>query len=58
MLTEALYAQLIEWVTRHYREQLSAEDLADPALLEEGRAALDRLTQILGLGAVYRFQQR
>jgi succinylarginine dihydrolase len=58
MLTEALYAQLVDWVTRHYREQLSADDLADPALLQEGRTALDRLTEILDLGSVYRFQRR
>ena len=58
ILTDALYAQLTDWVTQHYREHLSAGDLADPALLEEGRAALDRLTQILGLGSVYRFQHK
>ena len=58
LLTDALFVSLTEWVNRHYRDNLTSADLADPALLEEGRTALDRLTQILGLGSVYRFQQR
>jgi succinylarginine dihydrolase len=45
------------WVTRHYRDSLRAEDLADPALLRESRDALDELTRILALGAVYDFQR-
>jgi succinylarginine dihydrolase len=32
------------------------EDLRDPQLIEESRAALDELTQILGLGSIYPFQ--
>jgi succinylarginine dihydrolase len=32
-------------------------DLADPALLDESRHALDELTQILGLGSLYDFQR-
>ncbi len=45
------------WVRQHYREQLSFKDLADPALLDESRTALDRLTQILALGSIYDFQR-
>ncbi|MBW2170712.1 MAG: N-succinylarginine dihydrolase, partial [Deltaproteobacteria bacterium] len=30
--------------------------LSDPQLLREGRTALDELTQILELGAIYPFQ--
>ena len=45
------------WVRRHYRERLTPSDLGDPALLDEGRRALDELTQILGLGALYDFQR-
>ena len=56
VLDAAKIAALEEWVDRHYREELSAEDLADPALLDEGRRALDELTTLLGLGALYRFQ--
>lgn len=45
------------WVRTHYRDRLAPADLADPALLEECRAALDALTAMLGLGAVYPFQR-
>lgn len=55
-LNDPLYADLVGWVTRHYRESLSPDDLADPALLRESRDALDELTRILRLGSVYRFQ--
>ncbi len=55
-LDPSLYQQLTAWVERHYRDRLNPEDLADPALLEESRAALDELTGLLGLGAVYPFQ--
>jgi succinylarginine dihydrolase len=44
-------------VERHYREELSAEDLADPALLRESRDALDELTRLLDLGSIYDFQR-
>ncbi len=50
-------AQLEDWVRRHYRDRLSPADLADPQLLVETRTALDELTQILKLGAIYPFQQ-
>ncbi len=56
LLDDALYERLSQWVRRHYRDRLDEADLADPALLEEGRAALDELTGILGLGSVYPFQ--
>lgn len=49
--------RLAGWVRRHYRDRLDPEDLADPALLDESRRALDELTALLGLGAVYTFQQ-
>lgn len=56
VLDDALYARLVAWVERHYREELSPDDLRDPALLEESRAALDDLTAILDLGSLYPFQ--
>ena len=34
-----------------------ADDLADPKLLEESRAALDELTKLLQIGSVYEFQR-
>jgi len=49
--------ELEAWVQRHYRDHLVLKDLADPALLDETRTALDRLTQILGLGSIYEFQR-
>jgi succinylarginine dihydrolase len=56
LLTEASYPMLVDWVERHYRDRLGQDDLADPALLRESRAALDELTRLLGLGSVYTFQ--
>ncbi|MCB0392233.1 MAG: N-succinylarginine dihydrolase [Bdellovibrionales bacterium] len=56
LLNEQLYNQLVGWVNKHYRDQLSEEDLADPMLYEESCRALDELTQILDLGSVYDFQ--
>jgi succinylarginine dihydrolase len=53
----ALGDELTAWITRHYREQLVADDLADPALARETMTALDELTKILRLGSVYDFQQ-
>jgi len=54
---EELDGELRAWVTKHYRDRLTLDDLADPALLDEGRAALDELCAILRLGSVYDFQQ-
>jgi succinylarginine dihydrolase len=44
-------------VDRHYRDELTPDALADPQLLQEARQALDALTQLLGLGALYSFQR-
>ncbi|HEY4587153.1 MAG TPA: N-succinylarginine dihydrolase [Brevundimonas sp.] len=57
-LTDALHARLSDWGRRWYRDSLTARDLADPALLDETRGALDELTQILNLGGgFYPFQR-
>jgi succinylarginine dihydrolase len=56
ILTAPLYDTLTQWIDRHYRDRMSESDLADPQLLNECRTALDELTQILKLGAVYPFQ--
>ncbi|QKE62811.1 N-succinylarginine dihydrolase [Aquipseudomonas campi] len=56
IMTPSLYETLTSWVGKHYRDRLSESDLADPQLLIECRTALDELTQILKLGAVYPFQ--
>jgi succinylarginine dihydrolase len=55
-LDDALHSELVAWVQRHYRDRLVPADLADPALLDEGRRALDELSRLLGLGCVYAFQ--
>lgn len=55
-INETTYPRLVAWVRKHYRESLAARDLADPKLLQEGRRALDELTQLLGLGSIYPFQ--
>lgn len=57
LLDETLIDTLEQWTQRHYRDRLTPQDLADPKLLEEGRAALDELTQILNLGSFYEFQK-
>lgn len=56
IMNDSLYSSLTTWVEKHYRDKLSAEDLADPSLLNESRTALDELTQIMQLGSVYPFQ--
>jgi len=47
-LTDVLYHRLVDWVTRHYREELRLQDLADMKLLQESTEALEELMQILG----------
>ncbi len=56
LLTDERYDELTAWVNRHYRETLSPDDLGDPELMRESRAALDELTGILHLGSLYNFQ--
>lgn len=56
LMNEELYAQLRDWVEAYYPDRLLPADLADPLLLQRSREALERLTQLLGLGAVYPFQ--
>lgn len=57
LINDELFSRLNTWVDKHYRDQLSVADLADPQLLNESRSALDELTQILKIGSVYTFQQ-
>lgn len=57
-LDARLDAALVAWVERHYRDRLAPADLADPALIDEGRSALDALTGLMGLGdGFYPFQR-
>jgi succinylarginine dihydrolase len=53
---DSLARDLDAWIRRHYRDRLSPADLADPALLDESRRALDELTRMLRLPRVFPFQ--
>ena len=57
LVDEAKIAKLEEIVRKRYRDRLLISDLADPALLDESRTALDEIAQTLGLGAIYDFQR-
>lgn len=57
VMSDTLYASLTQWVTKHYRDRMSDDDLIDPMLINEVRVALDELTMLLALGRVYSFQQ-
>jgi len=53
LLTDVLYESLTRWVERNYRDAIGPDDLADPALAEESRAALGELTHILAITQSY-----
>ena len=55
IMTETLYAQLVAWVERHYRDALAPADLADPQLAIEVTTALEALAKILQLPDLYAF---
>lgn len=56
LMDDAALDRLETWAKKHYRDRLHAADLADPKLLDESRAGLDELTQLLGVGSIYPFQ--
>lgn len=53
VMTEALYATLVDWVGRHYRDRLEPKDLADPLFARECSAALAELERLLDLPGLY-----
>ncbi|MDQ2821182.1 MAG: N-succinylarginine dihydrolase [Pseudomonadota bacterium] len=53
VMTEALYATLVDWVGRHYRDRLEPKDLADPQFACECSAALAELERLLDLPGLY-----
>jgi succinylarginine dihydrolase len=57
LVDEARIDALEAIVRRHYRDRLAPADLADPLLLDEGRAALDAIGHVLNLGSVHDFQR-
>jgi len=56
LINESLLTALEQWVNRHYRDELVADDLDDPKFIDEIYCALDELTAILKLGSIYPFQ--
>jgi succinylarginine dihydrolase len=57
IIDEGKISTLESIVKRRYRDRLAIADLADPALLDESRTALDEIGQLLGLGSVHDFQR-
>ena len=57
ILDETRIAALESWVTTHYRDRLSPDDLRDPDFMEESFAAMDALTALLGMESFYDFQR-
>jgi succinylarginine dihydrolase len=53
IMTEALYASLVAWVEKHYRDRIEPKDLADPQLAIECASAMEELETILGLPGLY-----
>jgi succinylarginine dihydrolase len=53
IMTEQLYATLVGWVEKHYRDRLSPDDLADPQLAIEVQVALSELAGLLGMPDLY-----
>ncbi len=53
IMTEALYARLVAWVEKHYRDRIEPKDLADPQLAIECMTALQELERVLGLPGLY-----
>jgi succinylarginine dihydrolase len=53
IMSEELYAKLVPWVERHYRDQVEPKDLADPQLAIECATALEELERLLGLPGLY-----
>ncbi len=57
LVTDKLLDSLDTWILKHYRTELHANDLDDPALINESFTALDELTSMLNLGpSFYPFQ--
>lgn len=53
IMTETLYATLVDWVGRHYRDRLEPHDLADPLFAIECNTALADLERLLDLPGLY-----
>ena len=49
LFSNKLHEQLCDWVNKHYRDELSADDLRDPKLIDESYQAIEQLADILEL---------
>ena len=49
LVNDQLLDQLTAWVKKHYRTTLTADDLADPLLIDESYAALSALKALINL---------
>lgn len=56
LLTPTLADQLEAVIKKHYRTELTLDDLRDPDLRQESRAALDEFSRLLNLPNLYPFQ--
>ena len=57
LMTDDLHAKLTDFVTRTYPDEITQDDLLDPALAGSCIEILDELTRILDLPGLYPFQQ-
>jgi succinylarginine dihydrolase len=53
IMTEDLYARLVAWVEKYYRDRIEPKDLADPLLAIECASAQEELERVLGLPGLY-----
>ena len=58
LFTDGLHDELVAWVEKHYREQLTPEDLRDPNLVAESFEAIEALADILKLPAEVLLDQK
>lgn len=57
LLDDLRIQQLKDCVEKYYPDSLDADSIRDPQLIDVSRTALDNLTQLLNLGALYDFQR-
>ncbi len=57
LLNDEKISKLESWVNAHYRDRVIPDDLRDPSFMDESFAAMQALTDLLGMGAFYDFQR-
>jgi succinylarginine dihydrolase len=56
VLTDARYAELVEWVTAGYRDRLCFDDLRNPDFFVELEDLYNKLESILKINQLYNFE--